>query len=174
MAPRVHPCVCGFVGETFSKMKHHREKCALWRARPNPLNLMIDRRRTSRRETTGPREFEPCPHCHRRPDHHDSDCPNSQAEAVRRAALKRNKINPQLFEVFLRVLAKKYKDEGLVVVPVWEQQGTRPVREEPEPGLTEPAPPPEHSQPRLKQSAVESQQRPDEEGDGPDEGDPSV
>ena len=152
-------------------MKHHREKCALWRARPNPLNLMIDRRRKSRRETSGFRGFEPCPHCHRRPDHHDSDCPNSQAEAVRRLALKRNGIDPRLFKVFLRVLAKKYKDEGLVVVPVWEQEGARPSSEEPAPETGDAVPPPEFSRVDLR---ADFQQRPEEEDDGPDEGDPSV
>jgi hypothetical protein len=57
-------------------------------------------------------KFEPCALCHRRPDHHDSACPNSQAEAVRRALIKKHDIDPFEFEVFLRLLAKRYPHTG--------------------------------------------------------------
>lgn len=36
-------------------------------------------------------------------------CPNSQAEAVRRQALERHNLNPTAFDLFLRVLAKRYE-----------------------------------------------------------------
>lgn len=120
MAPRIHPCICGFTSETYSQMKHHREGCVLWQTRPDPMTLMINRRRKTRWERAD-RKFEPCPICQRRPDHHDPSCPNSQAEVVRREALRKNGIDPRIFEVFLKLLAKKYRDEGLMVGGVVER-----------------------------------------------------
>jgi hypothetical protein len=73
------------------------------------MRTMIERRKDTRStEEPTAQKFEPCPLCHRRPDHHDSACPNSQAEAVRRALIKKHGIDPFAFEVFLRLLAKKY------------------------------------------------------------------
>lgn len=106
----VHPCICGYVCDKYSQMKHHRAQCEDWKNRPNPMNMMIDRRRQTRRDRSiDVRHFEPCAVCHRRPDHHDSACPNSQAEVVRRESLKKHGIDPILFEIFLRVLARKYE-----------------------------------------------------------------
>lgn len=110
--PRIHPCVCGFTCEKYSQMKHHREACAQWQNRPNPMRTMIERRRVTnaeRQETddAAPRT-PPCPLCHHRPDHHDSACPNSQAEKVRRELIVKHGIDPYEFEVFLRCLAKRY------------------------------------------------------------------
>jgi hypothetical protein len=110
MAPRVYPCVCGFTCEMYPQMKAHRDGCLDWKARPDPVSLMVQRRRRTREERTeGIRDFEPCESCHRRPDHHHPACPNSQSEAVRREALVRHGIDPVIFGIFLRALAKEYK-----------------------------------------------------------------
>jgi 8-oxo-dGTP pyrophosphatase MutT (NUDIX family) len=107
---KVYPCVCGFDCERYSRMKHHREKCIFWRHRLDPERLMIARRRATRRERLpADRQYEPCGHCHRRPDHHDADCPNSQAESARRESLEKHGIDPVLFAAFLRVLARRYE-----------------------------------------------------------------
>ena len=108
--PRIHPCICGFMCETYKHMRQHREACVTWQNRPNPMRLMIERRRATRLDEHGEDtpKFEPCQLCHRRPDHHDSSCPNSQAEMVRRALIKKHGIDPFEFEVFLRLLAKRY------------------------------------------------------------------
>lgn len=119
MAPRVHPCICGFKSITYPQMKKHRRKCAVWRARPNPLALTVLRLRQTRLEQASTsRGFEPCPICGKRPDHHLPTCPNSQAEAVRRQALDRHGIDPAEFERFLRVLAKRYEAPGVPEEPV--------------------------------------------------------
>jgi hypothetical protein len=90
-------------------MKHHREGCDLWKNRADAVTLMVERRRKTRHENSPePRSFEPCPICHRRPDHHDAECPHSQAEKSRRDSLRKHDIDPDLFEVFLRVLGRKY------------------------------------------------------------------
>lgn len=96
--------------ETYKHMRQHREACVTWQNRPNPMRLMIERRRATRLDEHGEDtpKFEPCQLCHRRPDHHDSSCPNSQAEMVRRALIKKHGIDPFEFEVFLRLLAKRY------------------------------------------------------------------
>jgi hypothetical protein len=108
--PRIHPCVCGFTCEKYSQMKVHREACAQWKNRPNPMGTMIDRRRVTNNAapTKIIRHFVPCPLCHHRPDHHDSACPNSQQEKVRRDLIKKHEIDPFEFEVLLRLLAKRY------------------------------------------------------------------
>lgn len=108
--PRIHPCVCGFVCDKYSQMKHHREACAQWQKRPDPMRTMIERRRVTK-TTYGPSDpprVPPCPLCHHRPDHHDSACPNSQHEKVRRDLIAKHEIDPYAFEVLLRLLAKRY------------------------------------------------------------------
>ncbi len=106
---RVHPCVCGFICDKYSKMKHHREACAQWQSRANPMGLMIERRRVTKSEqpedtTRAP----PCPLCRHRQDHHDSACPNSQHEKVRRELIAKHEIDPIAWAVLLRLLAKRY------------------------------------------------------------------
>jgi hypothetical protein len=72
--------------------------------------MMIDRRRKSRWASSDlKRTFERCPLCYRRSDHHDLGCLNSQSETVRRGLIEKHGIDPLLFDVFLRVLAKKYE-----------------------------------------------------------------
>jgi hypothetical protein len=110
--PRIHPCLCGFTCDKYSQMKHHRESCADWQNRPNPLSMMIARRKKTRNERTSEGiKVERCQYCRKRLDHHDAACPDSQGEAVRRARLKKHDIDPMLFEVFLRCLARKYEPE---------------------------------------------------------------
>lgn len=108
--PRIHPCVCGFTCDKYSLMKHHREACAEWQNRPNPMRMMIERRRATTNVERSPDapKVELCEICHHRPDHHDSACPNSQAEKVRRQLIAKHGIDPIAFQVFLRLLAKRY------------------------------------------------------------------
>ncbi len=108
--PRIHPCVCGFTCDKYSQMKHHREACPQWQGRTNPMGIMIERRRATKTDRPSPPpRIAPCPLCHHRPDHHDSACPNSQAEKVRRDLIAKHGIDPFAFEVFLRLLAKRYQ-----------------------------------------------------------------
>jgi hypothetical protein len=105
----VHPCLCGFDCESYKQMKKHRRQCVQWQNRPNAVQIMIERRRKTRKgRPSEPASVEICSICHHRCDHHDAGCPNSQAEAVRRDSLKKHGIDPFLFEIFLRVLAKRY------------------------------------------------------------------
>jgi hypothetical protein len=112
MMPKVHPCVCGFTCESYSQMKRHRVKCVAWAARPDRYGLMTERRRQSHLDRFG---LDPhpqaalCAHCGKRADHHDPACPDSYHEMVRRSALAKHGIDPRQFEVFLRVLAKRYE-----------------------------------------------------------------
>ncbi len=113
MAPRVHPCVCRFTCLTYPQMKRHRKTCLPWQTRTDPAALTLERlRRTRAFQATSERQFEPCPDCGKRPDHHISTCPRSQAEQVRKEALVRNGINPKAFALFLIVLRKRYPEAG--------------------------------------------------------------
>jgi hypothetical protein len=107
---RVHPCLCGFTCDTYAPMKRHRRKCKEWQNRPDPRALSIARRRTSKIENAEARSYLPCPACGGRPDHHNDECPHSQGEALRREALVKNDLDPVLFSVFLRLLAKRYEN----------------------------------------------------------------
>lgn len=99
-------------------MKKHRRRCTPWRNRSNPLAITIARLRKTRQEQVAEeRGFQPCVLCHKRPDHHQPWCPNSQAETVRRQALERHGIDPVKFERFLRALAKRYESGEQVVTP---------------------------------------------------------
>jgi hypothetical protein len=91
-------------------MKHHRKQCVLWQMRAAPMDLMIARRRKTRQSRSDEmRAFDRCPVCEKRSDHHEADCPNSACEAVRRESIAKHKIDPVLWETFLRLLAKKYE-----------------------------------------------------------------
>src|SRR5574338_215326 len=104
MSTRNHPCVCGLTCETYPQMKHQREGCGIWKTRPDPVALMIHRRRKTRQARTDEAQiFERCPLCERRPDHHDSACPNSQAEVVRRESIEKHGIDPREWEFFLKL-----------------------------------------------------------------------
>lgn len=105
---KVHPCLCGFTCESYSQMKHHRSSCSSWRGRPNPRALAVERqRRSHQRPERNEKVSSICPLCHRRSDHHDSSCVNSQAESARRENLRRHGIDPKLFALFLGALVRR-------------------------------------------------------------------
>ncbi len=106
---RIYPCLCGFTCEKYSVMKTHRETCLPWQSRPDPLKLMIERRRMTQ-GVEAPTPFAQCPMCHRRADHHFAECPDSHADVVRRQLLKKHDIDPFKFEILLRALAKRYDE----------------------------------------------------------------
>jgi len=112
MPPRLHPCLCGFTSATYAQMKRHRRKCLDWKSRPDPHGLALARRHASKLENAKTRAYQPCPACGGRPDHHEPECPHSQGEAVRREALIKNDINPKVFEVLLRAIARRYAEGG--------------------------------------------------------------
>lgn len=105
---RIHPCICGFECDKYSLMKKHREACAQWQNRPNPMRLMIERRHRTVKIDQVPRS-EPCSICYERQDHHLSNCPNSQAERVRRELVARVGIEAHDWEVLLHLLGKRYR-----------------------------------------------------------------
>jgi hypothetical protein len=105
----VHPCLCGYTSDTYAPMKRHRRKCKEWQDRPDPRGLTISRRLASKLENAEARNYLPCPACGGRPDHHTNDCPHSQGELARRDALAKNGIDPVLFSVFLRLLARRFE-----------------------------------------------------------------
>ena len=107
--PKIHPCLCGFETDKYSKMKKHREACQQWQNRPNPMRLMIERRKTTKVERPEEVRVEPCLVCGNRQDHHESSCPNSQAEKVRRELVARHRIHPKDWEILLFHLAKRYR-----------------------------------------------------------------
>jgi len=104
----VHPCICGFLGRGLNLMKRHRARCRLWKDRPDPRGLSIQRRKAALLRGGEPK----CAECHNRVDGHLSTCSQSLSEKARKDALLRNGINPAQFEVFLRLLAKRYEDGG--------------------------------------------------------------
>lgn len=108
MPPRVHPCLCGFVCETYPQMRHHRAKCLTWRTRRDPGAITRERLVQTHREKVKGKSDGICSVCEKRPDHHEPTCPHSQAEACRRGALERNGIDPEWFDQFLAVMAKRY------------------------------------------------------------------
>jgi hypothetical protein len=87
-------------------MKRHRARCRLWKDRPDPRGLSIQRRKAALLQSDNHR----CTECNHRVDCHLSTCSQSLSEKARKDALLRNGINPAQFEVFLRLLAKKYVD----------------------------------------------------------------
>lgn len=106
MAPRVYPCLCGATCSTYAKMRHHRRKCEVWRSRPNARELAKQRRSSHRKAA----KIGTCPVCGGRQDHHLEGCPNSLEERSRRRLLERYGIPPEWFELFLEVLAKRYRN----------------------------------------------------------------
>jgi hypothetical protein len=103
--------LCGFISEGYAQMKHHRERCAQWKLRSNPMEITIARRKQTlgERAVTPVLEYPICIECRKRLDHHEVGCSWNQTEVVRRAAVVKHEIDPEDFEVFLRLLAKRYK-----------------------------------------------------------------
>jgi len=87
-------------------MRHHRRKCAVWQARPDGRALAKERRSGHRKE---PRKGS-CEVCGGRVDHHLEGCPNSLEERARLELLERYGIPYRWFELFLEVLAKRYRN----------------------------------------------------------------
>lgn len=108
MPPTVYPCLCGHECETYAQMRHHRRKCEAWKTRPNPKQLARQRRAAHRRRKPPPKR---CPVCNGRHDHHQEGCPNSLEERSRRELIERHDIDPDWWECFLEVLAKRYKTQ---------------------------------------------------------------
>lgn len=108
--PRIHPCICGFECEKYSLMKHHREACSQWQNRPNPMRIMIERRRATKIERLDDQASGPCSICLHRQDHHEATCPNSQSERVRRDLVDKHDIPRVPFRAILHQLAKRYRN----------------------------------------------------------------
>lgn len=111
MAPRVHPCVCGFLCDTYGQMKRHRSTCDPWQMRPNPEQLMAARQSKTHRSMrrTQKSVAEICPECSQRADHHAANCFYSQVEVSRRTALEKHGIDPRAFAVVLKLLKRRYE-----------------------------------------------------------------
>lgn len=107
MAPRIYICLCGFRPGSFAQMRHHRRKCEVWKNRPDPKGLARKRRSSHRKPPPAKKR---CDVCGGRSDHHLEGCPNSLEERARQNLLKRHEIDPEWFELFLEVLAKRYQD----------------------------------------------------------------
>ena len=91
-------------------MKRHREKCVQWCNRRDPVGITIERRKQTRAEhVQAPVSYITCIECKKRLDHHEPTCSWNQSEIVRRAALVKHDIDPEAFEVFLKLLAKRYQ-----------------------------------------------------------------
>lgn len=107
MAPRVHPCLCGYTCERYPQMRYHRRHCEVWKNRPNPKELARKRQKASKKAPKRRR----CPKC-KQLDTHADRCPNSREELARRNLLRRHGIDPVFFELFLRALAERYEDRS--------------------------------------------------------------
>jgi len=102
----IYPCICGFICDRESRMKTHRKSCISWKNRFDPIQIMIERRS----KTTGIplKVYERCPFCERNVGHSEY-CPNSIPEKARRDRLIKNGIDLFFFEIFLRLLAQRYR-----------------------------------------------------------------
>ena len=105
--PVVHPCLCGFRCDAYWLMRRHQASCDEWKNRPDPRSLSIWRRHKTGLHAVDPTTV--CEVCSRRQDRHAPGCVNGSEDATRLAALERNDIDPAVFSVFLRLLAKRYE-----------------------------------------------------------------
>lgn len=123
MAPRIHPCICGYTCRTYPQMKLHRKACVPWQHRTDPVAIRRARHRITReaQEAIGPPREPVCVLCRRRSDHHLSTCPNSQSEQARRRLVREHGISMRLWRRILVVLAKRYESP-----PVTESAGRDP------------------------------------------------
>ena len=87
-------------------MRHHRETCAEWQNRPNPLQLMIGRRLLTREQSKEQQaEAAPCSGTQLSPT-----APRSEVseERTRRDRVAKAGISPSDWGKILFVLAKRY------------------------------------------------------------------
>jgi hypothetical protein len=93
-------------------MKHHRERCVQWQNRLDPVGITVARRKQTRaaHALTPEPHYPICIECRRRLDHHEPTCSWNQGEIIRRAALVKHDIDPEDFDVLLKILAKRYRE----------------------------------------------------------------
>lgn len=106
MAPRVHPCVCGFTCLKYSTMKYHRETCAPWRNRSHPREVQIIRvKKTLEMQLANKAPVDRCEECQQRKDRHLASCSLSAEELDRQKLVEKHGIPPHLFQALLRRIA---------------------------------------------------------------------
>jgi hypothetical protein len=85
MPHQLRKCSCTFKCSSYSEMLAHHRECSVWQSKLGQ-----------------------CPLCKRRYYRHIQDCPNEGEDLARRRLLERHEIDPEEFEVVLRVLARRY------------------------------------------------------------------
>jgi hypothetical protein len=106
---RLYPCICGFKPIDKARQVAHRAECKPWQSRSHPDLIRKYRKSTTlKMQAAGELRYPICKQCDRPLNAHASSCRKSRFNQAALEVLHKNDMDPFLFEMFLRALARKY------------------------------------------------------------------